>query len=138
MGTESFAENVFEKVFNRDIARLADMKDMWKTRKAPEPLSFHDLAKETGIEAVDLAGKDQSLLSIAENFAMFCKSLDRLSERTTELKKNGENVLLSFDKDDEDTLEFVAASANLRSVIFGIESRTKFDIKRELYQLMTL
>lgn len=39
--------------------------------------------------------------------------------------------VLTFDKDDEDTLDFVAASANLRSITFGIETRSKFDIKRK-------
>ena len=39
-------------------------------------------------------------------------------------------AVLTFDKDDEDTLDFVVASANLRSVIFGIEPRSKFDIKQ--------
>ena len=38
--------------------------------------------------------------------------------------------MLTFDKDDEDTLDFVAASANLRSTIFGIESKSKFDVKQ--------
>ena len=38
--------------------------------------------------------------------------------------------ILTFDKDDEDTLDFVAATANLRSIIFGIATRSKFDIKR--------
>lgn len=38
--------------------------------------------------------------------------------------------VLIFDKDDDDTLDFVAASANLRSIIFGIEPRSKFDIKQ--------
>jgi len=38
--------------------------------------------------------------------------------------------VLTFDKDDEDTLDFVAATANLRSLIFGIETRSKFDIKQ--------
>ena len=38
--------------------------------------------------------------------------------------------MLVFDKDDEDALDFVAASANLRSFIFGIESKSKFDIKQ--------
>ena len=38
--------------------------------------------------------------------------------------------VLTFDKDDEDTLDFVAATANLRSLTFGIETRSKFDIKQ--------
>ncbi len=39
-------------------------------------------------------------------------------------------AVLAFDKDDEDTLDFVAATANMRAIIFGIEPRSKFDIKR--------
>lgn len=38
--------------------------------------------------------------------------------------------MISFDKDDEDTLDFVTASANIRSTIFGIETKSKFDIKQ--------
>jgi ubiquitin-like 1-activating enzyme E1 B len=38
--------------------------------------------------------------------------------------------LITFDKDDEDTLDFVTASANLRSTIFGIETKSRFDIKQ--------
>ena len=38
--------------------------------------------------------------------------------------------VLTFDKDDDDTLDFVAATANLRSITFGIELRSKFDIKQ--------
>jgi ubiquitin-like 1-activating enzyme E1 B len=38
--------------------------------------------------------------------------------------------LITFDKDDEDTLDFVTASANLRSIAFGIETKSRFDIKQ--------
>ena len=45
---------------------------------------------------------------------------------------NGDSAepIIIFDKDDEDTLDFVTASANLRSTVFGIESRSRFDIKQ--------
>jgi ubiquitin-like 1-activating enzyme E1 B len=39
-------------------------------------------------------------------------------------------VIIVFDKDDEDTLDFVTASANLRSIVFGIETKSRFDIKQ--------
>lgn len=61
------------------------------------------------------------------------ESLHRLSARykTGQIKAgSGSSTTLTFDKDDEDTLDFVAASANLRSIVFGIETRSKFDIKR--------
>lgn len=43
----------------------------------------------------------------------------------------GESPIISFDKDDDDTLDFVAASANIRSHIFDIEKKSKFEIKRK-------
>lgn len=60
-------------------------------------------------------------------------SLDRLSKRLRTLQettKDSIRPIITFDKDDVDTLDFVAASANLRSAIFGIEAKSKFDIKR--------
>ncbi|KAF3907529.1 hypothetical protein AA313_de0201833 [Arthrobotrys entomopaga] len=103
------------------------MKDMWKTRKAPIPLSFEfSLASVTPT----VPNNDQKVWSLAENFAMFSDSLNRLSKRVLELKETGQSSLLSFDKDDDDTLDFVAASANIRSIIFGIDVQTKFDIKQ--------
>lgn len=59
----------------------------------------------------------------------------RLSARlkATEAKNAQVDIVpvLEFDKDDVDTLDFVAASANLRSIAFGIESKSKFEIKRK-------
>ena len=43
---------------------------------------------------------------------------------------NSADPIITFDKDDEDTLDFVTASANLRSIIFGIETKSRFDIKQ--------
>lgn len=45
-------------------------------------------------------------------------------------KKDGDaEPFIEFDKDDEDTLDFVASSANIRAIIFGIETKSRFDIK---------
>ena len=61
-------------------------------------------------------------------------SLRRLSLRLQQAQANDTansgSTVLAFDKDDDDALDFVAASANLRSTIFGIETKSKFDIKR--------
>jgi ubiquitin-like 1-activating enzyme E1 B len=38
--------------------------------------------------------------------------------------------IITFDKDDIDTLDFVSASANIRSIVFGIETKSRFDIKQ--------
>ncbi|KAF9874492.1 ubiquitin-like activating enzyme [Colletotrichum karsti] len=137
LGTEAFPQLLFDKVFNSDIVRLASMEDMWKSRRKPEPLDYKKLSEQS---AESLGAKDtilqegQKVWSLEENFAVFVDSLERLSKRMQELKKahqdGGAEPLITFDKDDEDTLDFVTASANIRSSIFGIELKSRFDIKQ--------
>ncbi|KAF3932290.1 hypothetical protein ABW19_dt0205315 [Dactylella cylindrospora] len=130
MGLPEFAQKVFEKVFYKDIIRLSEMQDMWKTRKQPTPISFESTPKDMAESPSSIAKKDQRAWDLSENFAVFANSLDLLSKRVANLRAAGENTQLSFDKDDEDTLDFVAASANMRSLIFGIDMQSKFDIKQ--------
>ncbi|EPS43290.1 hypothetical protein H072_2702 [Dactylellina haptotyla CBS 200.50] len=130
LGQPEFASNVFEKVFNKDIVRLAEMKDMWKTRTAPNPLSFQSLGSGTNGDAVTIPDNDQKIWTLKENFLVFADSLDRLSKRVLQLKGSDQSNLLSFDKDDDDTIDFVAASSNIRSIVFGITTQSKFDIKQ--------
>ncbi|MCJ1391780.1 E1 ubiquitin-activating protein uba2 [Xylographa bjoerkii] len=134
MGSPSFAQEVFAKVFTDDIDRLRSMDDMWKNRKPPESLHFDLIAKEA--ESIDpgVSRRDQTSWSLAENFVVFSDSLQRLSDRLRQVQllsaNNGAASILTFDKDDQDTLDFVSATANLRSIIFGIETKSKFDIKQ--------
>lgn len=136
MGSEEFPRKVFEKVFKEDIDRLLSMKEMWQHRRAPEPLDWEQLSQRTIGAGSDISKSDQAVWTVTENFAVFIDSVRRLSNRLEELKANADTgnapPVLSFDKDDVDTLDFVAAAANLRSYIFGIETRSKFDIKRKL------
>ena len=137
VGTPEFHELLFDKVFNTDVVRLRSMEDMWKTRKPPEPLDYKELLEKASdaIAAKDAVLKDdQKVWSLEENLVVFNDSLDRLSKRYLELDKpkngTGQDVIITFDKDDEDTLDFVAASANIRSALFGIDRKSKFDIKQ--------
>ncbi len=135
--TPEFHQLLFDKVFNTDVVRLRSMEDMWKTRKPPEPLDYKELMKKASdaIAAKDTVIKDdQKVWSLEENLVVFNDSLDRLSKRYLELEKaqngTGQDAIITFDKDDEDTLDFVAASANIRSALFGIDRKSKFDIKQ--------
>jgi ubiquitin-like 1-activating enzyme E1 B len=134
MGSEDFPRLVFNKVFKEDIERLRSMEDMWKTKRAPEALDYDKLLEESLGCGPAIAHQDQIVWNTAENFAVFVDSLRRLSNRLEETRASAEfgnaAPILAFDKDDVDTLDFVVASANLRSHIFGIETRSKFDIKR--------
>jgi ubiquitin-like 1-activating enzyme E1 B len=51
-------------------------------------------------------------------------STNRLAERL----RKGEDTI-SFDKDDDDTLDFVTAAANLRSAAYYIDRKTRWEIK---------
>ncbi|KAF1830622.1 ubiquitin-activating enzyme E1 3 [Decorospora gaudefroyi] len=134
MGSQDFPRLVFDKVYKEDIERLRSMEDMWKTKRAPEALDYDALMQASLGVGPAIAQHDQTVWSVAENFAVFVDSVKRLSTRLEETRANaqvGNAVpILSFDKDDVDTLDFVVASANLRSHMFGIEMRSKFDIKQ--------
>ncbi|KAF1956337.1 hypothetical protein CC80DRAFT_413523 [Byssothecium circinans] len=134
MGSEDFPRLVFDKVFKEDIERLLGMEEMWKGKKKPTPLDYDTLAQEALGVGSEIAKKDQLEWTPAENFAVFLNSLRRLSDRMEETRATqatgNSPPILTFDKDDDDTLDFVAASANLRSIVFGIERKSKFDIKQ--------
>lgn len=138
MGSEDFPRQVFDKVFKDDIERLRSMEDMWKMRKKPEALDFDQLMDQFEGVNSDVAQQDQAVWTDVENFAVFVRSLHRLSDRLDEMRANAETgnatPVLSFDKDDKDTLDFVASAANLRSLIFNIERKSEFEIKRKLMQ----
>jgi ubiquitin-like 1-activating enzyme E1 B len=59
-------------------------------------------------------------------------SLTRLSTRLLDAKKDNPNNVLIFDKDDDDAMDFVTAASNLRSIIFKIERKSRFDVKCKL------
>ena len=141
VGTDNFAKKLFDKVFNADIHRLRSMEDMWQSRKKPEPLKYEGvMAQALKIVAAkdSVLRDDQKVWSLEENLIVFNDSLERLSKTMAELKKSHEATnngttsepIITFDKDDIDTLDFVAASANIRSHIFGIDKKSRFDIKQ--------
>lgn len=154
MGSENFPQLLFDKVYKDDITRLRSMEEMWKTRRPPEPLDYATILAK--FEEGDVPSKgeilraDQRAWALEENVIIFrdrhvyfnlstlvalmLYSLVRLSKRLQEMQAtsigSGASPVITFDKDDDDTLDFVTASANLRSIVFGIETKSKFDIKQ--------
>ncbi|KZT21897.1 hypothetical protein NEOLEDRAFT_1072604 [Neolentinus lepideus HHB14362 ss-1] len=136
-------------VFDSDIRNLLSMSDMWRSRAPPVPLDFDAIMKGSfvlrgtstvtpttnangnkraatnGQNSASTAGlKDQRALSLQENLALFVSSTERLAARL----RAGEETI-SFDKDDDDTLDFVTAAANLRSAAYGITGKSRWEIK---------
>lgn len=90
------------------------MDELWKTRERPNPLEIPDEIADS----VDL--NDQNVPQIDELLTVLARSIDALLARDCEI---------TFDKDDNDTLDFVFAAANLRALVFGIEVKSRFDVK---------
>ncbi|CAI2179613.1 4784_t:CDS:10 [Funneliformis geosporum] len=136
MGTLDYPQRVFKKVFTDDIIRLLRMEDMWKNRKPPVPLIYEDIENLVTEGDSDLNYiedynmlKDQRIWSLAENFVVFLDSVRRLSNTLLKKHISNPNATLLFDKDDQDALDFVTASSNLRSIIFSIDVKSQFQIK---------
>ncbi|KAF8732538.1 Ubiquitin-activating enzyme active site, partial [Rhizoctonia solani] len=154
--TDKAASAAFAKIYDQDIRRLLAMSDMWKYRVPPVPLDRNAILEgvfvdsrneassgkeEDGPNAVgekegpnkggdNSAGapagaglKDQKTLTLKETIELFDDSLRRLAARIPK------EEIITFDKDDDDTLDFVTAGANLRAYAYGIEQKTRWEVK---------
>ncbi|KAG5916867.1 hypothetical protein E4U61_003249 [Claviceps capensis] len=136
VGTDEFPRMLFDKVYHSDVERLRSVEDLWKSRRRPDPFQYESLsaqATEAMASKDKILNDDQRIWTLEENFVVFKDSLDRLSRRMMELKRTKDpeqpEPAITFDKDDIDTLDFVASSANIRSTMFGIDRKSRFDIK---------
>eukprot|EP01132_Coremiostelium_polycephalum_P004882 gene4882-6090_t len=132
---KGFGEWVFHKVFHTDIDRLSRMGDLWKEKKPPKPLSLDqllesfskpDYSDSTTLQQQSNGSammKDQKIWSFKENVEVFLDQLKKLHER------NQKDGALTWDKDDEMALNFCVSASNIRSYIFDIPLKSKFDVK---------
>lgn len=68
--------------------------------------------------------KDQKILTLSENLQLFLSVTKQLRQLREKL-----GCELSFDKDDDLALDFVASAANLRAFNFHIALKSRFDVK---------
>lgn len=106
---------------------------MWKNRAMPTPLDFGSLRSATSDETRKVAKglADQQVWDLKENFEMFNDSVVRLSTRLLKLRETQPDAIITFDKDDEDAMDFVTAASNLRAHVFNITMKSLFDVKCE-------
>lgn len=123
---------IFNKLFCDDIKYLLSMKDLWKTRTPPTPLLYDE--SDDGVAGVaqstdelQLAGqsREQKIWNLPECQRVFAKSLHLLKQ------KLADDHNLVWDKDDKAAMDFVAACANIRALIFHIQQKSRFEIKCE-------
>ncbi|KTW27147.1 E1 ubiquitin-activating protein UBA2 [Pneumocystis jirovecii RU7] len=132
IGNKDFPKRLFKKLYYDEIIELKSLEDISRILKTINPLSYEDLKLKSCAIDKERLKNGQLVWTIEENFHMFFSSLENLSKRFLSLSETSSNnkPVILFDKDDEDSLNFVSASANLRSYIFGIEQKSKFKIKQ--------
>jgi len=125
------AEKLFGKFFFDDISYLLSMDKLWAKRKPPTPLNWdsHFGTPQTGLKNPSDKGiiKDQHIWSPADCVQVMVSSLKTLYKRFQELE--GTESFLVWDKDDDASMDFVTATANLRSLVFSITPKSRFDVK---------
>jgi ubiquitin-like 1-activating enzyme E1 B len=105
------------------------MEELWKTRQKPVPLDIDSFEMSNQGYKGSMLEWDQKPWSMQETVNMFKESLSNLSNSLMEQRKINSVATLSFDKDDEDALNFVTAAANIRAHIFGIQPESRFKVK---------
>ncbi|KAN0006591.1 hypothetical protein ACTFIU_003305 [Dictyostelium citrinum] len=129
---KGFKRWVFHKIFHTDIETLIHMPDLWKDKQPPtslkldEILSSKELA-ETKEEGDQLIFKlpDQKQWTFKENVEVFLDCLEKLKQQFDESNSKP----MTWDKDDELALSFVCSASNIRSKIFNIPMKSRFDVK---------
>ena len=119
------AADMVRKLFVDDINKLVGMEDLWKTRKPPIPLDLDGALKEA-------LEKDSPARDSLDDRTVWGLGLQVqvLIARYRELQKRGMGGALSWDKDDDDAMDFVLCASNLRSNAFGIEMQHSFRCKQ--------
>ncbi|KAK6983770.1 SUMO-activating enzyme subunit 2 [Biomphalaria glabrata] len=125
METGYDAEKLFNKLFRDDIKYLLSMENLWKKRRAPQPLDFQELPGKGEAMCTGVM-RDQRVWSVQECADIFAQSLAALKQ---DLYSKGDGGTLVWDKDDHNGMDFVCSVANIRAHIFGITLKSKFDIK---------
>eukprot|EP00055_Hartaetosiga_balthica_P003557 m.8183 g.8183 ORF g.8183 m.8183 type:complete len:611 (-) comp3048_c0_seq1:133-1965(-) len=131
------------KLFHTDVNTLLSMNNLWTFRDKPRAIEDidtllkagedilakdnNDIATDADIKEVKAGGNlpTQRVLSLPEIVFTFFNSARALRSRMKDVDEYG----LVFDKDDEDTMNFVYAASNIRAYIFHIDNKSLFDVK---------
>eukprot|EP00884_Botryococcus_braunii_P012849 jgi/Botrbrau1/21565/Bobra.174_2s0063.1 len=134
-GAVDYASRIFRRVFQEDIENVLKMEDLWKIRRPPTPLQLEAIAipprpstsngSVAGSASVAVGlSNPQEIWTVEENTQVFLESIRQyIEDRPDEV---GAAV---FDKDDPLAVDFVTATANLRSLVYGIPPQSSFTVK---------
>lgn len=116
-------EKILKKIFFDDIKfMLYNMPHLYNEKAIkPIPLDESLLNQRSDYKNVS----DTEVLDLPQNITMFLDSVDSIKMKL----KSGENNILVWDKDEDDFMNFVVASSNIRSATFNIPLLSHFEIK---------
>lgn len=123
-------EKVFNKLFHDDIRYLLSMESLWKTRTAPQPAKWgvYEEVQQQAEAAPAATSRDQKVWSLAECAAALATSISAIKADFAALPE-GDHLV--WDKDDRHPMDFVTACSNIRSYVFGIPPKSRFEVKCE-------
>lgn len=120
---KSQIKDIIRKLFIQDIEKLLLIDNLWKSRTKPIPIK-NDTCNDNNLNK-NLGYLDPNKIwDIQTQITKFAQITAKLMDRYHK------ESAIEFDKDDQDTLEFVATAANIRSQIFDIPMKSVFDIKQ--------
>jgi ubiquitin-like 1-activating enzyme E1 B len=126
----SHGRAMFHKVYHSDTLQLSTMKDLWKGKKPPTPLSFESASavdsNNSNANNAEYIIEDQRVWSVRECAEKFVEVVNQLNE---ERVRTGTD--LEWDKDVDLHLDFVTAATNLRAHIFNIPLQSRFTVKAD-------
>lgn len=119
-----FAKRLCERVYIDDIEEQRSMTDLWRARSPPTTYDVFAAAERSPVNLKDVDLLDQTAWDAETSAAILVATLKHVTEtRSTEVGS------LSFDKDDRDSMLFVAAATNLRANAYGVPLQSPFTIK---------
>lgn len=119
-----FVSTLINKVYVADVERLLLASSLWKSTGAPPPVPLKLNPDE--IDVLDPSALDDHSIWTPEQALGVLK----YTTQTLISRLDSGEAAIEFDKDDESTLDFVVAATLLRSSIFKIPQKSKFEIKQ--------
>lgn len=114
---------LFKKIFIEDIHYLINMKDLYKEKDVkPTPASESLINDEYAAYSDE---PDIKVLELAQYVSMFLDCIKKIKSKVDKTSTKE----LAWDKDDDDLMNFVVSSTNIRSTLFNIPMKSYFDIK---------
>nr|VZI25755.1 unnamed protein product [Spirometra erinaceieuropaei] len=146
LASHSVEEGLAWRLFHTDVLTLTSMRSLWENRperKQPDPLDSVTLTAartDPGLDCVSTNGtegaklRDQRKLTLTGWLSVFISSCRALRERTglSDLQTSSTHSALTWDKDDTEAMDFVAAASAVRAILFhvpGSEEQTRFTAK---------